>query len=150
MKKIITLACICIGLVANAQIGQKETSKKSTLVGKVAPMGAFKEELSFIETDNGNLYTLSYNDMKFTTISNTKAISFYATPNEVDILFNDMKGQFEKEIGDVYDIKLGDADVRVERSKYLGFPILTIYIIKNNVKSFFYLTKKETDKLFGK
>ena len=113
-------------------------------------MGAFKEELSFIETDNGNLYTLSYNDMKFTTISNTKAISFYATPNEVDILFNDMKGQFEKEIGEAYDIKLGDADVRVERSKYLGFSILTIYIIKNNVQSFFYLTKKETDKLFGK
>jgi hypothetical protein len=61
-----------------------------------------------------------------------------------------MRAQFEKEIGDGYDIKLGDADVRVERSKYLGFPILTIYIIKNNVNSFFYLTKKETDKLFGK
>ena len=150
MKNIITILFLFVFSISNAQISQKETSKKSILVGKVAPMGAFKEELSFIETDNGNLYTLSYNDMKFTTISNTKAISFYATPNEVDILFNDMKGQFEKEIGDGYDIKLGDADVRVERSKYLGFPILTIYIIKNNVKSFFYLTKKETDKLFGK
>ena len=150
MKNLITITLLFLSSFAYGQIGQKVESKKSTLVGKVAPMGAFKEELSFIETDNGNLYTLSYNDMKFTTISNTKAISFYATSNEVDILFNDMKGQFEKEIGDGYDIKLGDADVRVERSKYLGFPILTIYIIKNNVKSFFYLTKKETDKLFGK
>ena len=150
MKNFITLTILFLSSFSYGQIGEKLESKKSNLVGKVAPMGAFKEELSFIETDNGNLYTLSYNDMKFTAISNTKSISFYATSKEVDILFNDMKGQFEKEIGEAYEIKLGDADVRVERSKYLGFPILTIYIIKNKVQSFFYLTKKETDKLFGK
>ena len=74
MKKIITLGCICIGLFANAQIGQKEETKKSTLVGKVAPLGAFKEELSYVETENGLLYTLSYNDLKFTTITNIKSI----------------------------------------------------------------------------
>lgn len=150
MKKIITLGCICIGLFANAQIGQKEVTKKSILVGKVAPLGAFKEELSYVETDNGLLYTLSYNDLKFTTITNIKSISFYATTTDVESLYNDMKGQFDKEVGQSYDFKLGEADVRVERSKYLGVPILTIYVIKNGVQSFFYLTKKETDKLFGK
>lgn len=150
MKKILTIAFVCLATISNAQIGQKVESKKSTLVGKVAPMGAFKEELSFIETENGILYTLAYNDMKFTAITNTKSISFYATPNDIETLYNDMKGQFEKEVGNSYDIKLGDADVRVERSKYLGVPILTIYVIKNGVQSFFYLTKKETDKLFGK
>jgi hypothetical protein len=150
MRKYITLGLICISIFGNAQIGQKVETKKSVLVGKVAPLGAFKEELSYVETDNGLLYTLAYNDMKFTAITNTKSISFYASNSEVETLYVDMKNQFEKEVGNSYDLKLGEADVRVERSKYLGVPILTIYVIKNGVQSFFYLTKKETDKLFGK
>jgi hypothetical protein len=150
MKNLITITLLFLSSFAFGQIGQKVESKKSNLVGKVAPIGVFKEELSFIETENGNLYTLSYNDMKYTTIINTKAISFYATPNDIETLYIDMKAQFEKEVGNSYDIKLGDADLRVERSKYLGFAILTIYVINHNVQSFFYLTKKETDKLFGK
>ncbi len=150
MKKFITLLFIGIGILSNAQIGQKVETKKSVLVGKVAPLGSFKEELSYVETDNGPLYTLAYNDMKFTATTNTKSISFYASNSEVETLYSDMKNQFEKEVGNSYDLKLGEADVRVERSKYLGVPILTIYVIKNGVQSFFYLTKKETDKLFGK
>ncbi len=150
MKKYITLGLIFISLLGSAQIGQKVESKKSVLVGKVAPLGAFKEELNYVETDNGLLYTLSYNDMKFTATTNTKSISFYATNSEVETLYAEMKNQFEKELGNSYDLKLGEADIRVERSKYLGVPILTIYVIKNGVQSFFYLTKKETDKLFGK
>ncbi len=150
MRKYITIILMCFAIFGKAQIGQKVETKKSTIVGKVAPLGAFKEELSYVESENGLLYTLSYNDLKFTAITDIKSISFYATFNDVESLYNDMKGQFDKEVGQSYDFKLGEADVRVERSKYLGVPILTIYIIKNGVQSFFYLTKKETDKLFGK
>lgn len=150
MKKVIIICLIFVSFFSNAQIGQKVETKKSVLVGKVAPLGAFKEELSYVETDNGLLYTLSYNDMKFTATTNTKSITFNATTSEVETLYSDMKNQFEKELGNSYDLKLGEADIRVERSKYLGVPILTIYVIKNGVQSFFYLTKKETDKLFGK
>jgi hypothetical protein len=150
MKIYITAVLMIFTVCGNAQIGQKVETKKSVLVGKVAPLGSFKEELSYVETDNGPLYTLAYNDMKFTAITNTKSISFYASNSEVETLYGDMKNQFEKEVGNSYDLKLGEADVRVERSKYLGVPILTIYVIKNGVQSFFYLTKKETDKLFGK
>ena len=150
MRKYITIILMCFAIFGKAQIGQKVETKKSTIVGKVAPLGAFKEELSYVESENGLLYTLSYNDLKFTAITDIKSISFYATATDVESLYNDMKGQFDKEVGQSYDFKLGEADVRVERSKYLGVPILTIYIIKNGVQSFFYLTKKETDKLFGK
>ena len=150
MKKNITFGFLFLSILGSAQIGQKVETKKAVLVGKVAPLGAFKEELSYVETDNGLLYTLAYNDMKFTAITNTKSISFYASNSEVETLYVDMRNQFEKEVGNSYDLKLGEADVRVERSKYLGVPILTIYVIKNGVQSFFYLTKKETDKLFGK
>ncbi len=150
MRKYITIILMCFAIFGKAQIGQKVETKKSTIVGKVAPLGAFKEELSYVESENGLLYTLSYNDLKFTAITDIKSISFYATFNDVESLYNDMKGQFDKEVGQSYDFKLGEADVRVERSKYLGVPILTIYVIKNGVQSFFYLTKKETDKLFGK
>jgi hypothetical protein len=150
MRKYITIILMCFAIFGKAQIGQKVETKKSTIVGKVAPLGAFKEELSYVESENGLLYTLSYNDLKFTAITDIKSISFYATANDVESLYNDMKGQFDKEVGQSYDFKLGEADVRVERSKYLGVPILTIYVIKNGVQSFFYLTKKETDKLFGK
>jgi hypothetical protein len=150
MRKYITIILMCFAIFGKAQIGQKVETKKSTIVGKVAPLGAFKEELSYVESENGLLYTLSYNDLKFTSITAIKSISFYATANDVESLYNDMKGQFDKEVGQSYDFKLGEADVRVERSKYLGVPILTIYVIKNGVQSFFYLTKKETDKLFGK
>ncbi len=150
MRKYITIILMCFAIFGKAQIGQKVETKKSTIVGKVAPLGAFKEELSYVESENGLLYTLSYNDLKFTAITDIKSISFYATATDVESLYNDMKGQFDKEVGQSYDFKLGEADVRVERSKYLGVPILTIYVIKNGVQSFFYLTKKETDKLFGK
>jgi hypothetical protein len=150
MRKYITIILMCFAIFGKAQIGQKVETKKSTIVGKVAPLGAFKEELSYVESENGLLYTLSYNDLKFIAITDIKSISFYATANDVESLYNDMKGQFDKEVGQSYDFKLGEADVRVERSKYLGVPILTIYVIKNGVQSFFYLTKKETDKLFGK
>jgi hypothetical protein len=150
MRKYITIILMCFAIFGKAQIGQKVETKKSTIVGKVAPLGAFKEELSYVESENGLLYTLSYNDLKFTAITDIKSISFYATSNDVESLYNDKKGQFDKEVGQSYDFKLGEADVRVERSKYLGVPILTIYVIKNGVQSFFYLTKKETDKLFGK
>ena len=150
MRKYITIILMCFAIFGKAQIGQKVETKKSTIVGKVAPLGAFKEELSYVESENGLLYTLSYNDLKFTAITDIKSISFYATANDVELLYNDMKGQFDKEVGQSYDFKLGEADIRVERSKYLGVPILTIYVIKNGVQSFFYLTKKETDKLFGK
>jgi hypothetical protein len=150
MRKYITIILMCFAIFGKAQIGQKVETKKSTIVGKVAPLGAFKEELSYVESENGLLYTLSYNDLKFTTITNIKSISFYATTTDVESLYNDIKGQFDKEVGQSYDFKLGEADVRVERSKYLGVPILTIYVVKNGVQSFFYLTKKETDKLFGK
>ncbi len=74
MKKYITLGLICISILGNTQIGQKVETKKSVLVGKVAPLGAFKEELSYVE--------------------------------DVESLYNDMKGQFDKEVGQSYDFKL--------------------------------------------
>jgi hypothetical protein len=72
MRKYITIILMCFAIFGKAQIGQKVETKKSTIVGKVAPLGAFKEELSYVESENGLLYTLSYNDLKFIAITDIK------------------------------------------------------------------------------
>lgn len=121
MRKYITIILMCFAIFGKAQIGQKVETKKSTIVGKVAPLGAFKEELSYVESENGLLYTLSYNDLKFTAITDIKSISFYATATDVESLYNDMKGQFDKEVGQSYDFKLGKQILELRGLSIWGF-----------------------------
>lgn len=149
---LITSLFTLITLVSFSQIKVVE-EKKTTMVGKVGggSMSPFVASLEYSKGDaDANSYILLYNNLKYTTITDIKAVAFTATPAELDAFYSELKKCFGAEKESEKKFELGKETVWVKTVKNMGVTSLQITTSDEGSLGFFYLTNKQLDKLFGK
>jgi len=121
-------------------------------IGKVGggATSAFIASLSYYrEDDTTNTYALVYNNLKYTHITDLKTVIFKATPAELTGLYESMSQQMKAEKGAQSKFVLGKDEVTLATVRNLGVSSLLVYVLQNSVSSYFQITQKQLDKLFG-
>lgn len=135
-----------------SQIKVVENSK-STIIGKVGgnSMSPFVASLEYVKGDaDVNQYILMYNNLKYTTITDVNALSFSATESDILGFYDLLVKCFDAEKGSEKTVELGKEIVLIKTIKNLGVVSLQITTSDDGTLGYFYLTKKQLDKLFGK
>lgn len=152
MKYLLTLMMVNI-FCASGQISVPQKVTPSTLVGKIAPMGAFVAELSYKQNEADNkdtTYTLRFNNMKYTHIDAIESVSFSGVGNAASDLYKVFKSVFAPENKNnkdyIVQFMLGKEAVSISHTKGMGITS-AMFVVKN---AYFMLTEKQVDKLFGK
>ncbi len=152
MKQVLIAIIFLSTFSANAQIQEVDSKSKYQEIGKVGGgMGPFVSSLSILKgEDETNSYLWMYNNLKYTSITDIKSITFKATELELQKLYEILKAQLASEKGSEKSLKLGDADVTFTTTKNLGVASLSVLVIKSGISSYFLISSKQVDKLFGK
>ncbi len=152
MKKFILFFVLLVSLSGTAQIREVEKSKYQE-IGKVSPGGmAFISSISVMkdaDANGTNSYLWMYNNLKYTTITDIRSISFTASNEDFEALYQLMKTQLSADKGTEKDLELGKSRITIKTIRNLGISSLTIYDLTGG-GGYFYLTAKQVDKLFGK
>ncbi len=152
MKKVLFSLVLLVSISATAQIREVEKSKYQE-IGKVSPGGmAFISSISVMKDTavNGtNSYLWMYNNLKYSTITDIRSISFTASNEDFDGLYELLKTQLSADKGTEKDLELGKSRITIKTIRNLGVSSLTIYDLTGG-GGYFYLTSKQVDKLFGK
>jgi hypothetical protein len=153
MKKIlIVITLLFLNKFTFSQIKVVENSK-STIVGKVGgtSMSPFVASLEYVKGDGDvNQYILLYNNLKYTTITDVNALSFTATESDITGFYDLLVKCFDAEKGSEKTVELGKETVWIKTIKNLGVVSLQITTSDDGTLGFFYMTKKQLDKLFGR
>ena len=152
MKYLLTIILLN-ALTATSQITTPQKVTPSTIVGKIAPMGAFVAELSCRQNevdDKDTTYTLRFNNMKYKHIDAIVSVDFSGIGNTVGDLYKAFKSVFAEENKKNKDylvnFTLGKEPVAISNTKTMGVTSV-MFLIKD---AYFTLTEKQVDKLFGK
>lgn len=152
MKKVLLGLLVLVSMSVSAQIREVEKSKYVE-IGKIQPGGvAFLTSLSVMQDPSSggtNSYLWMYSNAKYTTITDIKSISFTATDEELNGLYELMKAQMSAEKGTEKSLVLGKSNITFKTIRALGVSSLTIYDLTGG-GGFFYLSSRQLDKLFGK
>lgn len=151
MKKLLLALLVLVSISASAQIREVEKSKFEK-IGEISPGGmAFITSMSVLRdtAKNGtNSYHWMYNNLAYTRITDIKSISFTASEEDFNALYEMMKTQMSAEKGTEKELMLGNSRISFKTIRTLGVSSLTIYDLSTG--GYFYLTSKQLDKLFGK
>lgn len=153
MKYLLTSLCLFYSLIIKAQISPIQKSPVSITIGKIAPMGAFVAELSYMKNEadeKDTTYILRFNNMKYKHIDAIESVYFSGTGGVVDDLYKAFKSVFNEENkkNKDYIIKfsLGKEVVAISNTKAMGVTS-AMFLVKD---AYFSLTEKQIDKLFGR
>lgn len=138
MKKNICFLLMIVSLTSYSQISTP-VKLSSTTLGKVAPLGTFIADITY----SGDVYTLSFNDLRFKT-DFIKSVSFQNVDSTVDKLYNLFKDAFKSK--EPVTFKLGSQEVTISRMKSMG--VTSAMFTMGD--AYFTMTEKQVDKLFAK
>jgi hypothetical protein len=150
MKKIFTLlVLLCAIGTSNAQIQQFDVEKPKVM-GKVGGSGSSPFYMSleyFIEDSGSNRFILTYNDIEYKQITVLKSISFKATDEELNSLYNLLKARIEEKKDAETNLKIGEDMVLIVTKKTMGQGVIYLAVTG---KGMFVLYTKTLNKLFGR
>lgn len=132
MKNILLLICL---------LWSGLTYSQSKTIGKIAPMGAFVADLGYSVNGKDTIYTLTFNDKKYTKIDAFKVISF----NDIGFFYNKLKESFKKDNNYTETFDLGKYSITIKKTKSMG--VISVMILVDD--AYTTLTEKQVDKLFG-
>jgi hypothetical protein len=153
MKKTLLFLTFIMLLTTNLKAQIEELPpNKSTLVGKVGGgIGPFVASLEYDKGDEDqNKYVLSYNNLKYTTITSINRLKFTATEEVLNKFYDALKNCFSAEKGSEKQFKLGTELVSITTTKNLGISSIYVYTTDMGTVGYFLLTEKQLNKLFGK
>lgn len=148
-----TLLAILTFIVStiNAQIKEVQTIKYEKIGRVPANNLAFITSIEFAKdttTQGTNTYLWSYKNLKYKQLTDIQSISFNATEQEFNSLYDILKNQIAAEKGSEKTMMLGQKSIKIVTEKMMGITSVTIYDISSG--GYFYLTSKQIDQLFGK
>jgi len=152
MKPLLFMLLTLMSFNLNAQIQEVERKDKFEEIGKVGGgMSAFVSSLSVMKSEGGaNTYLWMYNNLMYTSITDIKSILFTASEIELQNFYDLLKTQLSAEKGSEKTLKLGNANVTFTTTKNLGVASLRVIVIESDISSYFLISSKQLDKLFGK
>lgn len=141
---------VLVSLASQAQINVLKPTETIT-IGKVGGgMVPFIADLTYTKGDGENNYRLSFNDLKFTHITAIKSIDFKGNEEMVNGLYSILKELIDGESGVEKEFSIGKEYVAAKCISMVGVKSLKIYGTDTGNMGYFYLTKRQLDKLFGK
>ena len=127
------------------QVGESRTVEESILVGK-ADKNVGYPRLDFYKREDGNnLYLLTYINLEYANIRDTKTISFYANQEDLEYLFNFLMDGFKTK--ETRSITLGEDEIIIKKTMA---SIRISVLHSQGLNGWFYLSKRQTERLFGK
>ena len=118
MKQIIFLITLLFTITSNSQVGKAKTEEESLkdagleVVGEWKSINTVMANLIKIKVNDLDLYTFGYlNQDYFLAIETYQKISFYATQEELDYLFEELVKGF-KHSKDYLKIDIGDGNIQ--------------------------------------
>ena len=145
MKNLI-LMLMLIPFISNSQIGKQEKVDKWTKYGKLTnPYKYF--EIEFKEYDGGKIYRVSFQNMKYTEITDICSFQFEATDDELKYLKQTLlDGCAIKKDSEDITLEIGNGMIQLQ---YLsGKNVRMWYIEDGKVSKRTWLSAKQIDKLF--
>jgi hypothetical protein len=153
MKKILMVAITLIAVINSfGQVQIIEVDKnQSVTVGKLKSGFAFIADLEYKLDDKDTVYTLSFQDNRFTQITSIKSVSFNSDGDALNSVYSIFKSVFKDENKKNKDynvtFNLGQKTVQVINSRMMG--ITYVRLLVDNSYSI-PLLESQVDKLFGK
>jgi len=150
MKKLlVTLAFATSAMFASAQIQTIETNEVKT-VGRLKTGGILRCELTYVADGTDTTYMLSFIDSRYRVLKELRHISFNGADNTLNTFYSILKSFFtdnnKKNKDYTQQFKLGKDLITVKGSKSFGVYGANIYYDG----SYFGMTEKDIDKVFGK
>ena len=153
MKQILVVAIALIATInsyGQVQLLQVDNNQTVT-VGKLKSGFAFIADLDDKIDDKDTVYTLSFQDNRFTQITSIKSVSFNSDGDALNSVYSIFKSVFKDENKKNKDynvtFKLGQETVMVANSRMMGITYARLFV--NNSYSI-PLLESQVDKLFGK
>jgi hypothetical protein len=140
MKNIIFVLCMMFSSLGFAQIGEAETVETGTLIGELREG---YPKLEVFKQDGKNLFVLTYLNSKYRGIVDVQSITFYGESEDLESVYNAFKSASKE----TKSMVIGEDRVRI--GLFHKEIMISVYP-SDNIDSYFYLSKKEVDKLFGK
>ena len=149
MKKAFTvLVLLLITIGSYGQIKKIEVGK-STLIGKIAPLGFLVVSLEKTESNN---YLFYYRDIGAAPLDIYKSFTFKETGNDLENLYNMIIEGFDSDSKEPIVIAIPDGTLTISYTKSLG--VKSVFIGAETSREPFGLcrglTKRDVNKLFGK
>ena len=148
MKKyLIFISVFCLFCFNNmfCQVGESRTVEESALVGVADKMVGYPRLDFYKREDGNNLYLLTYINLEYANIRDTKTISFYANQEDLEYLFNFLMDGFKTK--EKRSLTLGEDEINIKKA---SLSIIVNVHHSNSTNGFFYLSKRQTERLFGK
>lgn len=141
------IAVILCGFSSYSQL-EKSSIPLTTKIAEVKSAGTFIADLSYYTTGNDTIYMITFRNLKYTSITNIKAVSFDGKNETLTRLYGVLNETINRAAGEYNSFKLGDTEVIVKSSRMLGVKYIVFSIVENG--AYFQLTKKQIDKLFNR
>lgn len=135
------VAMLC-GAFTFAQIGESQKLEESVIVGEVKMP---YKGLEYYEIDGQKFYILSFRNAEYPSINDIRQLTFYASNEELEYLYQFLKNGFGNKEQRILDI----GEDRITTNPYMGAIALTIYY-KDGSKAWTDITKRQLDRLFEK
>ena len=153
MRTIFTIVALIFTLSLSAQIGESSGEKEQkTLGGIVTLLNGYETngsaQISINETtdDNGNpYYMLSFQNQEYTTLTDTQIAGFFASSEDLDYLFGEMKKVFKTK--ETTSIPLGRSNMRIS---YMELSKSLFIQMRGQAKGNFKLNVRQFYNLFGR
>lgn len=150
MKKSIALIiAMLVGFSSSiySQIGAVKELPEDILVGEVTQPYKPVKLTYVMDEDDNKLYTLFFKNIEYEHIEDYGFISFYATTEELDYLYNEMYAATTSKT--VKTIPIGDGTIML--SKMWGAKQVRVTVLKDgNIKRWTWLSRKQVKSLFNK
>lgn len=148
LNKLILILFVCLfSQNIIAQIGTGKTVDKPILIGKATKMQDFPRLEKYSNEGDNPYYILSFNNLEYPNIDDLKQVDFYANDEELEYLFDFLMGCFKTK--DVSTIDVGDQTLLIKKTAS-SLRITVNYNKEPEPSGWFYLSKKQIERLFGK
>lgn len=148
MKKITLLVLLLTASFSFAQLKKVEVTKAEE-IGKVQAFGA---PMNLECKKRGDVYTFSYKDAEFPTLTEYREFEFKDVDNTFEDLYAAILDGFEKLPEESVVLELPDYILSLEFKKSFGVAVVRFYSSRKGgtVTASNQITKKQVEKLFGK
>ncbi len=146
----LTLVMCFVTFMSFGQINMKPKTEK-VIIGEVGKMPGMPPTaaLEYVKGDDENLYTLSYRNAKYSKIIDYNSITFKGDNELINSFYITLLDLINGKVNEELEFNIGDEYLLVKCISNMGVKSLQIHTTDNGTTGFFWLTKKQLDKLFG-
>ena len=142
MRYIILTLTLLFTLSSNGQIGASEKAVKWETIGVAKKMVGYP---ILKKKPDSDYYVLSYDNLEYPNIDDVKDVGFTATASELEYLYNELLKGFNSK--DRINITVGEHNLSYKKvASSIRIDVTKPY----ETDGWFYLSKKQLAKLFGK